>query len=266
VPVSASEKLTIDTPEQIALEFPLASAGSRFLALAIDTLIQVAGFIVLGVIAAAGMAMRTSSTTSSAGTWAAAIAVLFLFLIYYGYYAAFEALWSGQTPGKRLIHLRVISTSGRPITVFDALVRNLVRTVDQLPGIYTVGLLSIFLTERNQRLGDLAADTVVVHEQPIEPHALAVPPSLEQALDADRTSVQPPVRSITRRGAARLTAQEIAVVETFLARRTALPERMRHAKAHAIAARVRMRLEIPASPAVDDEVLLEEIAAEFRGR
>jgi uncharacterized RDD family membrane protein YckC len=264
--VSASEKLTIDTPEQIALEFPLASAGSRFLALAIDTLIQFGGFLVLFGVALAGMALRSGSG-APLGTWTIAIVVLLGFLLYYGYYAAFEALWSGQTPGKRAIHLRVISTSGRPITVFDALVRNLVRTVDQLPGIYTVGLLSIFLTERNQRLGDLAADTVVVHEQPIERHHLPFPSTLEQALDADRDAVQAaPPRPVVRRGAARLSPQEIAVVETFLARRSSLPDYMRRSKAVAIAARVRTRLAIPAEPRLDDEKLLEEIAAEFRAR
>jgi uncharacterized RDD family membrane protein YckC len=265
VPVSASDKLTIETPEQIALEFPLASAGSRFLALGIDTLIQAGGFLVLFGAALAGMALRSAS--APLGTWAIAMVIVLGFLLYYGYYATFEALWSGQTPGKRAIHLRVISTSGRPITVFDALVRNLVRIVDQLPGIYTVGLLSIFLTERNQRLGDLAADTVVVHEQPIERHHLAFPPTLDGALDADRQLGQPaPAKPIARRGATRLSAQEIAVVETFLVRRGSLPERMRHSKAQAIAARVRARLDLPAEPRLDDERLLEEIAAEFRAR
>src|SRR4030095_3808595 len=143
VPVSASEKLTIETPEQIALEFPLASAGSRFLALAIDTRLQAGGFLVLGVLAFAAVAVG-ATTQSVPGTWALAAIVLLAFLLYYGYYAAFEALWNGQTPGKRAIHLRVITTSGRPISPYDALLRNLLRIVDQLPGIYTVGLLSIF--------------------------------------------------------------------------------------------------------------------------
>ena len=86
------------------------------------------------------------------------------FLLYYGYFAAFEALWGGQTPGKRAVGLRVISVTGQPITTFDALLRNLLRIVDQMPGIYAVGVLSIFFTARNQRLGDLVAGTVVVQE------------------------------------------------------------------------------------------------------
>lgn len=244
----ASEKLTIETPEQIALEFPLASAGSRFLAVAIDTLIQLGGFAVLGLLAL-GAALIRIDLDSVFGTWALAALVIAGFVLYYGYYALFEALWNGQTPGKRAIRLRVITTSGRPITVFDALLRNLLRIVDQLPGIYTVGLLSIFLTERNQRLGDLAADTVVVHEQPIERHEI-------------------PERRVatSRRGAARLSPQEITVIETFLARRRSLPDHLRAATAKSLAERMRGRLDMPADAVVADEVLLEEIAAEFHGR
>ena len=156
-------------------------------------------------------------------------------------------LWNGQTPGKRAIRLRVITTSGRPIGAYDALLRNLLRIVDQLPGIYAVGLLSIFFTERNQRLGDLAADTVVVHEQPIA----------RQEMPADLTRM--------RRGAARLTAQEIAVIETFFARRDSLPDHLREQTARTLANRIRTRLDIAPDPLVRDERLLEEVAAEFRG-
>jgi len=244
--VSASEKLTIETPEQIALEFPLASAGSRFLALAIDTLIQLGGFVLLGLLALAANLARLN-VAAALGTWALAILLMLAFLLYYGYYAAFEALWNGQTPGKRVIRLRVITTAGRPISAYDAILRNLLRIVDQLPGVYTVGLLSMFFTERNQRVGDLAADTVVVHEQPIA-----------------RREITPRMVS-ARRGATRLTPQELTVIETFLSRRDELPEERRRRTAAALAERLRKRLEIPAGTAVDNEVLIEEVAAEARG-
>ena len=240
----ASEKLTIDTPEQIALEFPLASAGSRFLALAIDSLIQAAGILAL-LMVAIGARVLTSSL-GAIGVWTLAALLVLAFLLYYGYYAAFEALWNGQTPGKRAIGLRVISTSGRPITVYDALLRNLLRIVDQLPFVYAIGLVSVFLTERNQRLGDLAADTVVVHEQPIS-HDIAAAPH----------------RAPTR-GAARLRADEVVVIERFLSRRQELPDALRDQTASALAARVRSRLEIAADSPIRDEALLEEVAAEFR--
>lgn len=246
----ASEKLTIETPEQISLEFPLAGAGSRFLALAIDTLLQIAGFTILGILALVAAFFRIG-LQSALGTWALAIVLILGFVLYYGYFAAFEALWNGQTPGKRLVRLRVITTSGRPITAYEALLRNLVRIVDQLPVVYTVGLLSVFLTERNQRLGDLAADTVVVHEQP----AAAVVAS-EEIRESGR---RPPA---ARRGAAKLTPQELALVETFLSRRDDLPDHQRGSTAAAIAARIRRRLDV--RDAVSNETLLEEVAAEAR--
>lgn len=242
----ASEKLTIDTPEQIALEFPLASAGSRFLAVAIDALLQIGGFMVLGVLAMLAAFMRITFA-SVLGTWTLAILVLVGFLLYYGYYAIFEALWNGQTPGKRAIHLRVITSSGRPITGYEALLRNLVRIVDQIPGFYAVGLITLFCTERNQRLGDLVADTVVVHEQPIARH------------DVIRTSA-----GVDRRRSARLTAEEFTLVETFLNRRHELADPIRIRTAATIAARVRRQLNLPANDIVGDEVLLEEVAADAR--
>lgn len=241
----ASEKLTIDTPEQIALEFPLASAGSRFLAVAIDTLIQFGAFFVLGLVAG----LTSITFRSMLGTWALAIFLILGFLLYYGYFAFFEALWSGQTPGKRAIRLRVITTSGRPITVYEALIRNLLRIVDQMPGMYAVALVSVFFTERNQRLGDLAADTVVVAEQPVERRQVTGAGKL-------RTS---------HRGAVRLSAEELAVIETFLSRRHDIPDHVRGQTAAALAARIRRQLDVPPSDHTSNEALLEEVAAEARG-
>ena len=243
------EKLTIDTPEQIALEFPLAGAGSRFLALAIDSFVQVAVLIVLALLALLALWFRSLGYQSLA-TWVFALLVLSGFLLYYGYFAVFEALWGGQTPGKRAVGLRVISVTGQPITAFDALLRNLLRIVDQMPGIYAVGVLSIFFTARNQRLGDLVAGTVVVQE-----HG---PPQteLQSAVPA----------SATRLGAARLTIEEVEVIQTFLTRRADLPDYLRGRTASQLAERIRVRLELPAGSHRDDEALIEAVAAEFRRR
>lgn len=241
------EKLTIDTPEQIALEFPLAGAGSRFLAIAIDTLLQAAGFLVLGLLALGALWLRAAGLPSAA-TWTAAILLFSGFLLYYGYFAVFETMWSGQTPGKRTLGLRVISVTGQPLTPYAAILRNLLRIVDQLPGIYAVGVLSIFFTERNQRLGDLAAGTVVVQELGLRPAAIP-------RADAD----------VARLGAARLTVDEIEVIETFLARRGDLPEHARIGTARQLAVRIRQRLELRENDANDEE-LIERTAADYRRR
>jgi len=246
--VPPPEKLTIDTPEQIALEFPLAGAGSRFLAITIDTVLQAAGFLVLALIALAALWLRSTGFASLA-TWTAAVLVFAAFLLYYGYYAAFESMWVGQTPGKRVLRIRVISVSGQPITPYAAIVRNLLRIVDQMPGIYAVGVLSIFFTARNQRLGDLVAGTVVVQEQELQ--RAAMPSTM-----SDTVSL----------GARRLSVEEIEVIETFLARRNDLPDYARHRTARELAARIRMRLEIASATHRHDEELIEMVAAEFRRR
>jgi uncharacterized RDD family membrane protein YckC len=248
VPVRPPEKLTIDTPEQIALEFPLAGAGSRFLALAIDSFVQIAILLVLALVGLIALWFRSLGYQSLA-TWVAAALILFAFLLYYGYFAAFEALWGGQTPGKRVVGLRVISVTGQPITAFDALLRNLLRIVDQMPGIYAVGVLSIFFTSRNQRLGDLVAGTVVVQEQGLP--------------QADLPSTEVPT---TRLGAARLSIEEVEVIQAFLTRRADLPEYLRSGTASRLANRIRQRLELPAGSHRDDEALIESVAVEYRRR
>ena len=242
----APEQLTIETPEQIALEFPLAGVGSRFLAMAFDSLLQAAAFTVLGAIALLARGVfGVGAGLSSPGLWILAILLFIAFAIYSGYFAAFEALWNGQTPGKRLVGLRVIDVSGRPVTVYAAIVRNLLRIVDQLPGMYALGMVSVLVTRRQQRLGDLAAGTVVVHER-IGPRV-----------------VSPAVaRADTRVGAHRLTEEEMAVVEGFLRRRHELEEWTRRRTARDIATRMMQRLDAASSE--DPERLLEQLAAEYR--
>ena len=246
--MSPPEKLTIDTPEQIALEYALAGAGSRFLAIMIDTLVQVAVFFVLALLAL-GAALLASAGFRRVATWAAAVILILGFLLYYGYFAAFETMWSGQTPGKRAQGIRVIRVSGQPITAFDAILRNLLRIVDQLPGIYAVGVLSIFFTARNQRLGDLVAGTVVVVEQ-----------SVHTATMIETGS------AATRLGAARLSSDELEVIETFLSRRSDLPGYIRMKTAGQLATRIRARLDLSSSSYSNDEELIEAIASEYRQR
>ena len=247
--MSAPEKLTIDTPEQIALEYSLASAGSRFLALAIDTVLQT---VVILVIALLGLASLTVQFAAGAELtlWLQALMILVGFTVFYGYFAIFEAIWNGQTPGKRAIGLRVLTLSGRPITVFDSILRNLVRIVDQIPGIYAVGLVSVFLSARNQRLGDLAAGTVVVHEQAAR-HDVSMPSA---------------IGSGPHLGAHRLQPDEIEAMEVFLRRRAELPDWRRDRTAAQLAKHVRARLGIAVDRQPSDERLLEELVAEYRSR
>lgn len=247
--MAAHDKLSIDTPEQVALDFALASFGSRFLAIAVDTLIQTAATIVL-VGTGLGALFALSVSPGNAAPWVLAVLFFVYFLIYHAYFAVFEAAWNGQTPGKRVIGLRVISVTGQPISVFEAILRNVVRIADQLPGIYAIGIVSIFVTERNQRLGDLAAGTVVVHERAV-------------VADDVELRLEPPATP-THHGGTRLTSEEAAVIELFVRRREQLGSHERSRKAAQIADRIRMRLGITEKS--DDEPFLEEVLTEYRER
>ena len=97
--------------------------------------------------------------------WAVGVFVLIIFLLQWGYFTLFEAFDFGRTPGKRVARIRVIHQSGRGVNFVESLARNLVRFVDYLPGFYAVGVVSIFVSKRNQRLGDMVAGTLVVRDR-----------------------------------------------------------------------------------------------------
>jgi uncharacterized RDD family membrane protein YckC len=248
----AGEKLIIETPEQTSIEFPLAGIGSRFLALLIDSLFQIAMIVVLLLILAG---VRTAlpgiarDQTSNAAVWVAAIVFALFFLIWYCYFTFFEAMWNGQTPGKRLTHIRVIKDSGQPITAFDSVGRNFLRLVDFLPFAYGVGVLTAWISPQSKRLGDYVAGTVVVHEKPLQ--------TVAPQWDAPSQAAAHPY------GASRLTAEEFAVVEMFLNRRSALDAAVRYDTAYGIVKRIESKLTIPPERP-SPEKLLEEIAYERR--
>jgi len=158
------EVLTVETPENIELRLPLAGFGPRFLAQLIDGLIQgaIAFVLVLVVIIFATFSMVADPTTGA--TVMLLLIILSVILTTLGYFIIFETIWNGQTPGKRITGIRVVKRGGLPLTFTDALLRNLIRIVDNLPSYGLVGLISFFSTRNQQRLGDLVADTVVVRE------------------------------------------------------------------------------------------------------
>jgi uncharacterized RDD family membrane protein YckC len=248
--VSEHEELSIETPEQIPLEFPLAGIGSRFLAVLLDTLLQFAVFLAFVVVAALLLG-GTASLWPDAWTWTAAILVLLFFTLYYGYFALFEAMWNGQTPGKRYFQLRVIKETGRSLTVYEAISRNLLRAVDQLPAFYAVGILSVFFSKQNQRLGDFVAGTVVVHEKPLAD----VKPGWETGPGAAAAPLYQ---------AARLGLSELQLIETFLQRRYDLDMSVRRQAAAAIAEQMGRKLGFAHNQRSSDETFLEELAREKR--
>src|SRR5215471_13005780 len=246
---SAADKLTIETPEQTALEFAVAGIGSRFLAILIDVLIQsgvaiatLFGFIVIS----SGLSLGNSK----AGLWVTALILLFYFLLYFGYYAFFEIIWNGQTPGKRKAGLRVIKDSGRPLTPAESIGRNLLRIVDWLPGFYAVGIVSALLTKENKRLGDLVAGSLVVRESSLSD---LKPVSVWQTAQAPTVQVASPL------GAANLTPEESALIDSFLTRRSELDFDVRVRMAEQIFQRLKPKLTLAADNTLSVEKILESL-------
>jgi len=218
VNVASEEVLIIETPERVPLHFALASIGNRFLACAIDHTIQ---WLALGLIFLVGMVLSNvsifQSLFESAPKWVRAVMLILLFLTFASYFAFFEWLWSGQTPGKRWMKLRVIREDGRPITFWEACVRNFLRVLDMFPPpFYSIGLISVFSTSRDQRVGDMVAGTVVVREREAEAPEFAQVFAAPVSDPALRRSFKP----VDFTGSLNsLTDLEIQVVETFLRRR-----------------------------------------------
>ncbi len=239
--------LEILTPERAVLGYRLAGIGSRALAQAIDVVIVAAGLILLGFVATlfglidAGIAM---------GLYA-----FFAFLLPILYFVLSEGLGNGQTIGKRTMGLRVRMADGTPIGLEAAILRNLMRPADLLPGPYLVGLASIFLTARAQRLGDLAAGTVVVSERQDAPRYAVAPHGV--GTHPLETHVGP------LRG---LTMPEYAALRRLADRFYELPPEAQRQLLGTVYRPVAARLGIPDPPQGETEIRMVEAIVMAQGR
>lgn len=262
--ITSDETLVIETPERVALHFALASIGNRFIACAIDHTIQIVTLIVIVIFfAIIADYADFGSRLTNAPKWIIALLIVFVFLLMSGYFAIFEWLWHGQTPGKRWMKLRVIREDGRPISFFEAIVRNLLREFDIMPlPFYSVGLISVFSTDRDQRVGDLVAGTVVVREREAEAPAFAEVFASPVSDPALRRSF-PPVQFSADVNS--LNEQEISVVESFLRRRWDLKDYPRQWMAWRVAMpilfKLRPRYDLPT---FSYEGFLEELLHRYR--
>ncbi len=157
-PTSAlHRKFAVETPEHVRLDYVLADVGSRAAALAIDFTILFVTLTLVGFVAD-----RLGLLDDALRSIVRPLFIILLFLAQWGYFFLFEALWGGRTPGKRALGLRVVHTGGEPVSPHGAALRNLLRIVDL--GVGLVGVLSILVSSRAQRLGDLVGGTVVLHD------------------------------------------------------------------------------------------------------
>jgi uncharacterized RDD family membrane protein YckC len=244
--------LEVRTPESIAFSYELAGVGSRFLAVAIDLIVQIAILLLLlwGITAGASHlpnAFPSSRASSGEGRLARslgiALAIAIVFAIFFGYFILFEALWNGQTPGKKLLGIRVVRDGGYPVDFMASLVRNLIRVGEAALGFYAISTVVAVLSPQNKRVGDLAAGTIVVRDSRMEsPQAML------------REVAAEPVYAAT----AYVSGEERALIRRFLDRRNDFVAERRAALAHQLAQRVRPRLSQELQR-LDDEDLLERL-------
>jgi uncharacterized RDD family membrane protein YckC len=263
-----SDQLSIDTPELVDIEMSLAGIGSRFIALLVDTLIWLAGFLVLAVLFVI-LLPGIAAFSKISSQWAIALAILIVFLVNWGYFTLFEAFWNGRTPGKRVARIRVIQRSGRAIGLFESMARNLVRYVDIQPfPLYAVGVIAIFATRQHQRLGDLAAGTLVVRDR-IEEAPMwgdsGARTFTAQSFDHGAPAPEPHMAySLPATGIAKLSSADLEVLEGFFSRRLDMSLPTRDALAQRIAAAIQAKsgLEPPVGASV--ETFLEATARQLR--
>ena len=223
-----NEQVSVETPEQIDINFQQAGIGSRFYAALIDT-------VLLTLISLVGYYVNRqfiSELGDVVGNWLGALGGIIVFAIFWGYYMVFEATTNGQTFGKLALGLRVIKEGGYPIGFADAAIRNLVRIVDFLPFLYGVGLLCMLLNRNWQRLGDLAAGTLVIKT------ARTNLKLTSEGSQADNQSISIPPRELIYTAwiqLALVTETEFGVIREYLARRATLSGYRRSELARTIA-------------------------------
>ncbi len=182
LPVPGEAIQEVRSAEQVALHFPIAGPGTRVLAYAADAvvlaIIQISVIVVLMLTTPLAKALsdllkpyldqmqggtgKPEEIVMTLGTLVIALLIIGQLIIEWAYFMISEHLTGGRSIGKRLVGLRVIGQDGLPLTPRASLVRNLLRAVDVLPGSYVVGLVAIVASPKSQRLGDLAAGTIVV--------------------------------------------------------------------------------------------------------
>ena len=215
---SGSRKIQLELAEEIDLELELANVGSRSLAILVDV-----GFC--GLVLFVVYALTYLVSHNSAADWLTRAGSSFLemtlFVLIFGfqwlYFIFFEWTWNGQTPGKRLLHLRVIKLDGTPVSWTDILLRNVARPLDTFGPMGLIGLLMIFASRKAQRLGDLVARTLVIHEARIDW-------SIFDQLEAEDTTAR---LSGAARPFIRLSPAQWELLHRYLNRRGALPTEVR---------------------------------------
>lgn len=244
--VEIEDRVTVPTPEGVDLDLVVAGLGSRFMSSLVDTTLQLVVLVpcLLGAVAVGG----------NGGPAVAAAALL---LVAVAMPAAFDAFGAGRTPGRRLTGLRLVMADGSTVALVPAAVRNVVRLVDFLPALYSVGALAVLATPRHQRLGDLAAGTLVVRAATARPGRGLVVPGSNRPDPVGTPELAPSTAGWDVTG---VTGADESVVRAFLARRHGLDPAARTRVAGDLARRLEPVVVGP-DRAGGDEAFLEHVLA-----
>jgi uncharacterized RDD family membrane protein YckC len=258
---TGKDRLTIQTPEQVGFDYVLAGLGSRTGAFLVDSVIR--WFLVVAILAVVALFHRflpavdlSAWVKDLSKTWLIALAVLAYGLVDLGYFLFFEALWSGQTPGKRRQRLRVIRMNGQPIGWLESSIRNILRAVDLVAGFYPVGIVVVFLSRNNQRIGDYAAGTVVIVER-----QQRVPGERKQ-VDAPQVLTHPEIEWYV----SQLKPAQYQVLRSFLERRGQMEQGHRHELARLLSHQLFKQMSKSTRMSISYESFIEELVALYEKR
>ena len=248
---------TVETPEHVDVAYDVAGIGSRFLAALIDHI------IIAVVLSLSCVGLSLAASGLDLGLDEGLIIGLFglgLYLALCAYHIFFETLWNGQTPGKRLIGLRMVRVGGRPIGFVGSSVRNIIRLADFLPILYGLGVMVMFIDKRSRRLGDIAAGCIAVRErQAATLESLSAPITTQ-------TPVVPAAGSITIPNLHVLKHEDYDVVHEYLRRSNSLTFEVRQRLARQLVDGLQQRLGYPIQirDQSEAETFLRMIVAEYQ--
>ncbi|BAY23513.1 RDD domain-containing protein [Calothrix sp. NIES-2100] len=245
------------TPESVELEFTLAGIGNRAWALLIDyhilALILLGFYIIFWVIIVQLSDFWVKVFGANLGLWMIAIALLITFAIYSGYFVFFETLWQGQTLGKRFAKIRVVRDDGRPIGLQQAVLRGLLRPLDEF---LFIGAFLIMLGRQEKRLGDFAAGTIVIQDQ--IPSGSATLTISEQAKSLHEELIQ--IADLSP-----LLPDDFAVIREYLQRRNGMSPRARSSLSLKLSQQIQAIINLEQMPAgVAPDVFLEAIYLAYK--
>ncbi len=255
-------EVKIVTPEQVELQFELAGIGSRFLAAVVDSL-YLCLYAILFTIIGAFITVTISATVGKnqyVMYIVAAIFIVLYFVLVAGYYIYYEYNRNGQTPGKKMIGLRVIRDSGHPIDFRSALLRNLMRIVDSLPSGYAIGLVSILISPQCQRVGDYVAGTLVVKEGRFN----EAPVSNIIANAASVPTIELPLEILPYIGS--LSKDDYRALQHFIDRSTSISHEMVDKFAVSILENLMPKLHMATLPSEDKLAFIKAICKEWERR